>query len=88
MKEITTKSGFTAHLQEDPADNWEILKLLRDYSAGQGYALVNIAERLLGREGLAALEAHLKERGGQVRVSAMEAEILSIFQAEAKTKNS
>lgn len=87
MKEITTKSGFKAKLQEDPADNWEILRLLRDYAAGQGYALVDIAERLLGTEGLQALEAHVKEQTGRVTVSAMEKEIQDMFQTEAKLKN-
>lgn len=87
MKEITTKTGFTAKLQEDPADNWEILRLLRDYAAGQGYALVDIAERLLGPEGLQALEAHVKEQTGRVAVSAMEKEIQDMFQTEAKLKN-
>lgn len=87
MKEITTKTGFTAILQDDPADNWEILRLLRDYAAGNPYALVDIAERLLGPEGLQALEAHVKEQTGRVSTSAMEAEIHSIFQAEAKLKN-
>lgn len=87
MKEITTKTGFTAKLQDDPADNWEILRLLRDFVAGNPYALVDIAERLLGPEGLQALEAHVKAQTGRVSTSAMEAEIQSIFQGEAKRKN-
>lgn len=87
MKEITTKTGYKAVLQEDPADNWEILRLLRDYAAGNPYALVDIAERLLGIDGLHALEAHVKEQTGRVSTSAIEAEIHSIFQAEAKSKN-
>lgn len=87
MKEVTTKTGYKAALQDDPADNWEILRLLRDYANGNPYALVDIAERLLGNEGLQSLEAHVKEKTGRVSTSAMEAEIYSIFQAEAKTKN-
>ena len=87
MKEVTTKTGYKAVLQDDPTDNWEILRLLRDYSAGNPYALVDLAERLFGPEGLQALEAHVKEQTGRVSTSAMEAEIISVFQAEAKTNN-
>lgn len=87
MKEIVTKSGFRAILQDDPSDNWEILRLLRDYAGGNPYALVDIAERLLGIDGLHDLEAHVKEQVGRVTTSAMEAEIHSIFQSEAKLKN-
>ena len=87
MKEIKTKTGFVAVLQDDPADNWEILRLLRDYANGNPYALVDIAERLLGYDGLRALEDHVKQTTGRVSTSAMEAEIHSIFANEAKLKN-
>lgn len=88
IREITLTNGYTASVETDNLDDWEIFELVARYDAGDGSALPPLVTKILGQEGLEGLKAHLKKKDGKVRASAVRDSVLEIFKELKELKNS
>ena len=88
MKEGKTSTGFDFVIDENKADDWELLKKFRRIDRGEQGLVVDVAEELLGIDQLDKLEQHLKELNGRVSITGMLGEISEILGGESTVKNS
>ena len=83
-----TKSGFDFELEDEVLDDYELLEALCSVDHGNYSDVAKLIEMLLGEEQKEALKAHLKNRDGRVKTSAIMNEISEIFEACSSGKNS
>lgn len=86
MIEGTTKNGFNFRIEEDIADDWEILEAIRKSNEDAAY-VIDVAEKVLGNEQLEDLKEHCRENG-KVRITRMSEALAEIFDSANTLKNS
>lgn len=83
-----TRSGFAFQLDENVADNMELVDALADMDSGADVlATSRVVTMLLGREQKKALYDHLRLPDGRVPIKDVSDAIVDIFSAGNKTKN-
>lgn len=82
-KKITTKSGFTADIDESFFDDWEYIEALNAIMNGAAGGLVKLADVVLGSS-KAALKEHCRGENGRVSAEKMRYELFEIIEAAGK----
>lgn len=84
MKQITTKSGFEITVDENAADDFELLEMLSAIDKHSEYTLIRPAlSRLIGADGFERLTEHVKT-DGRVPITALLVEMGEIVRGFEK----
>lgn len=83
-----TESGFAFTLDEAALDDYELLEALAGIDRGEMWSIIDVVNRLLGKEQGKALKDHVRTETGRVSTKALIGEITSILKAKKETKNS
>lgn len=83
-----TETGFEFAVQEHMLDDYELLEVLVDMSAGDTTAIVRAVPMLLGSEQAKKLKEHVRSKEGHVSISGMTAEFERIMDEIPKGKKS
>lgn len=83
-----TESGFEFELEDDILDDYELLEVLHKIDKGDYGLVPDMVEKLLGVEQKESLKNHIRTDKGKVSSSRMMDEIMQIFKANNKLKNS
>lgn len=86
MIEVTTKSGFTAEINENAFDDMRFLDLVCDMDDGKPQALRGMIKLILNADDEKRLYDHVKTDDGRVPVSALNAEMQSIMEGVGAKK--
>lgn len=86
MKQVTTSTGFSVLVDERITDDWELIELVAGMKENNPAAVIGLVNKLMGREGAAALKEHVRGEDGIVRTSDMMREVAEIFQGVASKK--
>ncbi len=91
--EITTKSGFTFHLDKEALDDWRMTEAIADAANEEDTTLqlkgIVAMTRLVFKEQKKAYYAHVsKNNGGRVPNSVINEDITDIFEQLKEAKNS
>lgn len=84
MKQIVTKSGFAAEVNENAADDLAFLDLLCALDDGDPHALRGLVSCLLSKKDAERLYQHVKTDDGRIPVSSLNAELTDIIRALGK----
>lgn len=87
MIEGTTSTGFSFRIEDDAADDYELLETLTDIDNGEWNKVTDMTTRLLGPEQRDALKEHVRGENGRVSFKKICNEVGEIFSAANKTKN-
>lgn len=79
MKQIRTKSGFEASVNENAADDMELLDIIADADNGSPSALKRLVRKFLTEDDTARLYEHVRTDDGRVPITAVSAEIVDIM---------
>lgn len=83
-----TNSGFEFFIPEENLDDYELLELVTEVDKGNNAVIMDVIDRLLGKEQKNKLKEHVRNEAGRVTVSKMIAEIMDIFEKSGPGKNS
>lgn len=83
-----TSSGFAFELDDNAADNYEILDALVKIDRGESTRIVDVVDSLLGEEQKEKLMEHIRNEKGRVSASGMIKETFEIFEKCKEIKNS
>ena len=83
-----TESGFEFELEDDILDDYELLEVLHKIDKGDYGLVPDMVKKLLGVEQKESLKNHIRTDKGKVSSSRMMDEIMQIFKANNKLKNS
>lgn len=86
MKQITTNSGFSVLVDERIKDDWEMLELIAGMKESDPAAVIGLVNKLMGKDGAAALKEHVRGEDGIVRTSDMMREITEIIEGVSGKK--
>jgi len=87
MIEGKTTSGFEFKIDENIADDWEFLKMIRKTNDEPAY-IIDVAGKVLGDKQLKKLEKHCRDKSGKVTITAITTEMTEIFESAGEIKNS
>lgn len=88
MKKGKTESGFDFEILDDIVDDYELVESLAVLDM-EPLKIVEVVERVLGKEQTAKLKNHVRTDSGRVSTQAMSDEILEIFKKSgSEAKNS
>ena len=82
-----TESGFEFQLEDEALDDYELIEELRKVDKGDIACIVDVVDRLLGKEQKEKLKEHLRKENGRVSASGMFDEVTQIFNASKEIKN-
>ncbi|MBR6473418.1 MAG: hypothetical protein IKS99_06840 [Firmicutes bacterium] len=85
--EIKLSDGYPVTLDERHLNDWKLLKMLRGIDKGETSLIVDVAEALLGKEQVEALEKHL-EVDGVTPIDTMVNAIREVMESTSSLKNS
>ena len=80
--------GFEVEIIEEALDDWEILETFYDIDNGDQGKIVGLARMVFGKDGVAALKDHLREKNGKASVVAMVEAITELMESANSLKNS
>lgn len=84
----TTRSGFVFSIDDNAADNMELIDALADMqNESDILAVSRVTNILLGPKQKKALYDHLRLSDGRVPVEAVSQAVIDIFTSNSKTKN-
>lgn len=86
MKQVTTSTGFSVLVDERITDDWELIELVAGMKENDPAAVIGLVNKLMGKEGAAALKEHVRNEDGIVRTTDMMREVAEIFQGVASKK--
>ena len=76
-----TSSGFEFEINTAAFDDWEFIELLAEIEGGNGLKVPAALSKLIGAEGVKALNEHCRGEDGIVKTAAMNTEIGEIMKA-------
>lgn len=76
-----TKSGFEFEIDENVADNMELVDALADAAGDDVLAISTIGKLLLGKEMRKRLYDHIREKDGRIPIKTAVDEIMEIMAA-------
>ena len=79
--------GFEIELRDESLNDWRFLTLLRKIDRGEAGLIVDVAEHLLGEDGVEALAKHL-EKDGVTATDRMVGAIAELMESVNELKNS
>lgn len=83
MISVTTKSGFTAEVNEGIGNDFRVVEAIADADSGDESRMlrgtVDLVRLMLGENGKKALYAHLEAKHGSVPVEAVISEVTEIL---------
>ena len=79
--------GFEIELRDESLNDWRFLTLLRKIDRGEAGLIVDVAEHLLGEDGVEALAKHL-EKDGVTPTDKMVSAISELMESVNELKNS
>lgn len=79
--------GFKVQIDESRLNDWNFLTMLRKIDKGESSLIVDVAETLLGEEGVEKLAKHL-EVDGITPVDAMATALTELMESVGELKNS
>ncbi len=82
-----TTSGFEFKLEDDVLDDYELLEDLQKIDEGETGRVVDMVEKLLGKEQKDALKNHVRSVTGRVSAKRLMEEVSEIFQSCNVGKN-
>lgn len=82
-----TNSGFKFEIPEENIDDYELMEMLTEVDKGNQGLIVDIIERLIGKEQKDALKEHVRNEKGKVSITAMMTETMDIFTMSDPGKN-
>lgn len=87
MKSVT-KSGFEFEIDDECLDDYELLEDLCEIDNGNNAKIVEVVDRILGKEQKDRLKDHLRGKNGRVTATKMGEAIEEIMKATKAGKNS
>ena len=87
MIEGATSTGFQFKIEDDAADDYELVEVLTEIDNGEWQKVTEMTTRLLGPEQRDALKEHVRGENGRVSFKEICNEVGEIFVAANKTKN-
>lgn len=82
-----TKSGFKYEIDEENADNYELLEALADIETDP-FATTRVVNLFLGKQEAMRLKNHIRSESGIVSATKLVDELKEIFNSISATKNS
>ena len=83
----TTSSGFSYEVEDEILDDYELLELLNEADNGKAGAMLDVVERVLGKEQTEALKGHIRNESGRVSAKRMITEVMEILKSHGAGKN-
>ena len=80
MKTIKTDTGFKVKIDGDIRDDMELLDALTAVSRGDMTHIPDMVERLVGKDGKAALYEHCRGKNGRVSTKSVVKEVQDILE--------
>lgn len=80
-----TATGFEYEVEDQILDDYEIVEMLGDLEDNP-LVMPKLITKILGRDQLAELKEHLRDKNGVVSTTAMTKELESIFANQSKAK--
>ena len=83
-----TQSGFEFEIEEEILDDYDFLEVLSKIDEGETTLALKMVDMLLGEEQKEKLKDHVRSESGRVSARKLIAEVMEIFSATNKGKNS
>ena len=80
-KKIETSTGFKLAIDIDFGDDMELFEELVEMEKGNATALPGVVAKILGEKDKKRLYDHVRDEKGKVKITAVEKEIVEIFEA-------
>lgn len=82
-----TSTGFEYEIDDEVADDWEIVESYAEAEHGDNRASIMVLKQILGADQYNALKEHCRGKNGRVSGKMMGAEMEEIMDSSKETKN-